>query len=163
VWKRIQETYPPIFWTPHYGGHWVATRYREIERLIMEHGTFSNRETFIPKGVLPFMIPVQLDPPDHGLYRRLLMPAFSPERLAKATDRARSVAIEIIESLEPKAGAMPTIAFLTLINLPVEDYLYLRALSNEMFPNHPNSPQAWAKMSEYVRRHIELRRSEPCG
>lgn len=171
VWKQIQDSYPPVFWTPHYGGHWIATRYREIEHMLLEHQTFSSREPFIPRGVLPNMLPVQVDPPEHGAYRKLLMPAFSPKALSRATERARQAAIEIIERLKPErycefvqdfAGTMPIVAFLSLINLPEADYAYLRGLAVHMsVPTHPRSAAAWEEISVYVRKQISLRRADP--
>lgn len=171
VWKQLQDSHPPVFWTPRYGGHWIATRYRDIERMLLEHQTFSSVETFIPRGVLPDMLPVQLDPPEHGAYRKLLMPAFSPKVLGRATDRARRAAVEIIERIKPLgrcefvrdfAGTMPIVAFLTLIDLPEEDYAYLRSLAVHMsVPTHPKSASAWEEVSDYVRRQIALRRAAP--
>lgn len=171
LWKDVQANNPPLFWTPRHGGHWIATRYTEIERMLREFAIFSSAEPFIPRDTLPLQLPVQLDPPEHMKFRKLLMPAFSPKMLASATDRARRAAIEIIERIRPRgecefvvdfAGTMPVIAFLTLVNLPEEDYAYLRGLAIHMSkPTHPKSPQAWAEVSEYVRHHIELRKKQP--
>lgn len=171
VWKGVQDSHPPVFWTPRYGGHWIATRYAEIEHMLQHPAIFSSEETFIPRGVIPDMFPVCLDPPDHGPIRKLLMPAFSPKVLTKATDRARAAAIEIIERIKPTggcefvhdfAGAMPIIAFLTLIDLPEQDQGYLRNLAIYMSsPAHPKSAAAWEEMSGYVREKIAARRQEP--
>jgi len=171
LWKRVQDANPSIFWSDHHGGHWVLTRYAEIERLLMEHATFSSAEPFLPRGMLPLQIPEQLDPPDHGAFRRLLMPAFAPANLAKVTERAREAAIEIIERLAPQgrcefvsefAGVMPIIAFLTLIDLPQEDFAYLRSVAVVMScPANPGARAAWEEMSVYVRKQIALREAEP--
>lgn len=171
VWKGVQDSLPPIFWTPRHGGHWIATRYHEIERMVMNPQIFSSAESFVPRGVIPNLLPVCLDPPEHGAFRKLLMPAFTPKMLGKATERARRAAIDIIERLRPQgqcefvrdfAGAMPIIAFLTLINLPEEDYAYLRGLAIYMSsPTHPRSPAAWAEISDYVRAQIAQRRARP--
>lgn len=171
LWKQVQDTHPPVFWTPHYGGHWVVTRFAEIEKLLFEHARFSSSEPFVPRGVIPLQIPVQFDPPQHGPFRKLLMPAFSPKVLARATERARAAAVEIIERLLPLgrcefvndfAGTMPVIAFLTLIDLPEEDYSYLRGIAVRMYsPANPAAPAAWAEMSAYVQGHIDERRKRP--
>jgi len=171
LWKDVQDNNPRIFWTPRYGGHWVISRYADIEAMLMNHGTFSNAEPFIPKGVIPFQTPVQLDPPEHGPFRKLLMPAFMPASLARATERARRAAIDIIETLAQQgrcefvsdfAGVMPIMAFLTLINLPVEDFAYLRGIAIKMGnPTNPDAGQAWADMSAYVQRQIQQRRDAP--
>lgn len=171
AWKRVQDTHPAVFWTPRYGGHWVLTRYPEIARMQSEHENFSNREFLIPRGVVPLQIPEQLDPPEHTAFRKLLMPAFLPKALTRVSDKARQVAIELIEKLEPHgecefvhdfAGAMPIIAFLTMLNLPETDCAYLRGLAVYMSkPNHERSAGAWEEISAYVRNWIELRRREP--
>lgn len=171
VWKAVQDSHPPVFWTPHHGGHWIATRYAEIERIVQTPTIFSSAECFVPRGVIPNLLPVCLDPPEHAPMRKLLMPAFSPKVLSRATDRARAAAIEIVERLRPQggcefvrdfAGTMPIIAFLTLIDLPEEDYAYLRGLAIYMSsPTHPRSPAAWAEISDYVRAKIAERRAEP--
>src|SRR5689334_22047285 len=94
AWKRVQDSYPAVFWTPRHGGHWVATRFAEIQRLQQDTAVFSNRESFIPLGVIPNLIPVLLDPPEHTSYRKLIMPPFLPKSLKDVTVRARAVAIE---------------------------------------------------------------------
>lgn len=171
AWKRVQDEKPPVFWTPHYGGHWVVTRGEQIREIQENYADFSHREMFIPRGVIPFSIPVQLDPPQHGPYRRIFAPAFLPRALVDVEAKARRVAIEIIEDLAPRgecefvadfAGAMPIIAFLTMLDLPQEDYAYLRRLAVYMSkPTHPKSPEAWAEISAYVRRLIEARKASP--
>jgi cytochrome P450 len=171
LWKDVQDSYPRIFWTPHHGGHWIISRYADIQAMLLDPATFSNAEPFLPRGVIPFQTPVQLDPPDHGPFRKLLMPAFMPASLARATDRARRAAIEIIAALAPQgrcefvgdfAGVMPIIAFLTLINLPIDDFAYLRGIAVKMGnPTNPEAGQAWADMSAYVLRQIEQRRAAP--
>lgn len=171
VWKAVQDSHPPLFWTPRHGGHWIATRYRDMEKMLMTHQSFSSAESFIPRNTLPYMLPVQLDPPEHGKFRKLLMPAFSPSVLTRATDRARHAAREIIEEIRPRggcefvqdfAGTMPIIAFLTLIDLPEEDQPYLRGLAIYMSsPTHPRSADAWGEISDYVRRQIAQRRADP--
>jgi cytochrome P450 len=173
IWKQLHATHPKIFWTPRYGGHWVVTRFAEIARMQQEFESFSNHEPFIPRGVVPPTVPNWLDPPQHGPFRRLLMPAFLPKNLISVTDKARGVAIKIIERLAPTgrcefvgdfAGAMPVIALLTLIQMPAEDHEYLRGLAMEAAKVvGPGATAANARMEEYVRARIAERRAEHQG
>ncbi|WP_397589373.1 cytochrome P450 [Sphingorhabdus sp.] len=170
LWKNVQDTMPDIFWTPRNGGHWVLTRYKDMFDMVLKPGIFSNRENQIPLGGAPFFVPVNLDPPEHGIFRKLMMPFFSPASLEKATTKARSTAVDIIEQLrqqgsceffEAFAGVMPVVAFMTLVNLPLSDMPYLRGLSANISPVNPESPAAWAEFGEYVRKLIEDRRVRP--
>jgi cytochrome P450 len=170
VWKQVQDSMPPVFWTPRHGGHWVLTRFKEIQEATMNPAVFSNRENQLPFGITPTFVPVNADPPEHGMFRRLLTPWFSPARIALVTDRARETAIDIIENLKPQghceffsefAGVMPLVAFLTLVNMPVADLVYLRTLSSNMMPANPKAQESWAEMAAYVQAKIEDRRRHP--
>ena len=33
---------PPIVWTPHHGGHWIATRAQDIDAMQLDHERFSH-------------------------------------------------------------------------------------------------------------------------
>jgi cytochrome P450 len=170
LWKQVQDTYPKVFWTTRNGGHWILTRYDEIQQFLMKHDAFSSSENVVPQGVTPFLTPLNLDPPEHGLLRRLLMPAFSPERVASAIDHTRQVTREIIAGLRPKghcefvrdvARVIPAVTVLSLLNLPQEDFEYVLALSARMLPTDPDVKEAWAEMGAYVTKQIELRKADP--
>jgi cytochrome P450 len=171
AWKKVQDEMPSLFWTPHYRGHWVATRGEQLKELQENHEDFSHKELFIPRGIIPFQVPVQLDPPQHTPYRRLFMPAFLPKALAEVEKKARAVAIRLIDAIGPRgecefvgafAAAMPIQAFLTMMDLPDEDHTYLRGLAVHMAkPNHPESPAAWQAIGEYISRWIAERRKQP--
>jgi cytochrome P450 len=171
AWKRVQDRMPDIFWTPHYGGHWVALRGDDIKHMQQDYACFSHREMFLPKGVIPFQLPVQLDPPAHTPYRKLFMPAFLPRALEEVDRKARATAIDLIEQIAARghcefvgdfAGAMPIIAFLTMMDLPQEDYRRLRGYAVYMSkPIHPKSAESWAAISQYIAEWIERRRQAP--
>lgn len=169
-WKSVQDTFPRMFWTPHHGGCWVLTRYQDMFDMVLQPGVFSNRDNQIPQGKAPFLIPVNLDPPQHTAFRKLVQPFFSPANLNRVTELARSTAIGIIEQLQPRgrcefvadfAGVMPIAAFLTLVNLPLDDLHYLRELATRLGSTDPRSPASWAEMGAYVRNVIEDRRARP--
>lgn len=170
-WKAVQGSYPSLFWTPHYGGHWVATRAVDIKTMLESHEQFSNNGSFIPKGVIPFIIPPQLDPPEHTPVRALLLPAFTPKALVEVQKHARAVAIEIIEKLAPRgecefvgdfAGNMPIVAFLTMLGLPVEDRTMLRSwVAMSMPATSPTAAQGWQNITEYMLGWIAKRKTNP--
>ncbi|WP_157218942.1 cytochrome P450 [Flavisphingomonas formosensis] len=171
-WKEeVQDRLPDIFWTPHHGGHWVATRAADILAIQRDPGLFSNGEFVIPRGIVPKLIPLQLDPPRHTAYRRLFMPFFVPRALTDIEARARAVAIELIEGLRPRgecefigdfAGVMPIVAFLTMMHLPHDDLAMLRERATlASKPHFEGSAQAWEDLSAYIRDCIAARRAQP--
>jgi cytochrome P450 len=170
-WKEVQRAYPPLFWTPAYGGHRVATRGEDIKYMLETYEQFSNHECFIPKGVMPRIIPPVLDPPEHTPVRAMLQPAFSPKALVDVQKHARVVAIELIEQLKPRgecefvgdfAGNMPIVAFLTMMGLPIEDRVLLRGYVKLMLPtNGPRVVEGWGLVTEYVKSWIDKRKANP--
>jgi cytochrome P450 len=62
-----------VFWTTELDGFWVLTRYEDIRAVLRDTEAFSNQSTAIPPiDWSRRLIPVELDPPDHGKYRTLL-------------------------------------------------------------------------------------------
>jgi cytochrome P450 len=171
-WKDVQDTSPDVFWTPYNGGHWCAARYADIASISADAENFSNCDIFVPQGSAPKQTPVNVDPPEHGGFRKLLMPTFTPAMLAKAEESARAAAISLIEKIKPRgecefvhdfSKVVPTIALMTLLNLPVDDLDYLVSIAGRLTPGDPESPQYWAKVSAYVQDQIEDRRKNPRG
>ena len=130
AWKRLHNG-PVVFWTPHYGGHWVATRAAEIERIQTDYETFSHREFSLPRVVKPFpFVPIEVDPPEHADYRRVIAPAFAPAMVARLEAQVRKLAISLIESFKWRgscefvtefARLLPVTVFLDMMDLPVAD------------------------------------------
>lgn len=173
AWRRLQQAYPDIFWTPRNGGHWIATRAADIRYIQSEHRIFSNSQTFIPATQLPAkLIPLNLDPPEHGPFRAVLAPAFAPSALDVLEQQARTIAVELIESLRPNkecefvrdfAEKLPIIVFLNMMDLPIEDREYLIGLSHQNI--NPSSLEQRVEshklLSAYISSHIEKRTKKP--
>lgn len=86
-------------------GSWVVTHYDDINRVYTDNDYFSN------KGAAEFQaligetfrsIPLAIDPPEHGKYRRFLMPHFSPSRLERMEAQMRELAIGMINEFKDK-------------------------------------------------------------
>ncbi len=169
-WKEFQDRHPPIFWTPRNGGHWAVTRFDAIREAAIDGARFSSRDIFVPQGTAPFLIPTNADAPLHSRYRRLMDPFFTPSALARVADEARGAAIELIERIKPRgrcefvsefASVMPVVAFMALVSLPRGDLDYLLEIAGKFSPSNPESAQAWADLSGYVRKQLDLRRAAP--
>lgn len=61
---------PDIVWTPHHGGHWIATRAEDIKWIQESWSLFSAQEKGVPRGRMPMMPPITYAPPrSHPLPR----------------------------------------------------------------------------------------------
>ena len=128
AWKRLQDG-PDIVWTPHNGGHWIFTRFEDIKTVQIDSAHFSMRSITAPYSATN-MKPINLDPPENGPYRRLIMPHFLPKQVDRLEGVARQTAIDLIDGFIGKgecdfipdfAKVLPVVVFLGLINLPVSD------------------------------------------
>ncbi|MEU1275550.1 cytochrome P450 [Streptomyces sp. NPDC005799] len=122
----------PVAHSPRYGGHWVATRYDTIQQVMRNPAVFSSESVNVPDtiGQDGSMIPLEIDPPDHGIYRKLINPLFSPKRMAELEPRVREITGELIDEMlkhekvdfvDAFARALPSRVFLALMGWNVAD------------------------------------------
>jgi cytochrome P450 len=80
-------------------GGWVVTHYDDIERVYIDNEHFSNKGTAEFQALIGETfrsIPIAVDPPEHGKYRRFLMPWFAPSRLNKMDGQIRRLVREMM-------------------------------------------------------------------
>ncbi|MFD2501542.1 hypothetical protein ACFSTI_25415 [Rhizorhabdus histidinilytica] len=141
AYRAIQQASPDIFWTPHNGGHWVATRGEDIVEMQRDYNRFSHQHIVLPPMPdAPRQIPLEMDPPEHARYRRPLMQALLPSIVSELESKVRQVAIDAVERLLPRgecefvedfAKVLPIHVFLELVELPLDDKAYLLALAED--------------------------------
>ena len=121
---------PDIVWTPHHGGHWIATRAEDIQWIQETWQIFSNREKGVPRGRCPNMPPITYDPPNHSRYRAVFNPYFAKGRVEQQYQpKARAIIVDLIEGLRPKGACefveefsfiAPLRVFWDFVDLPYE-------------------------------------------
>lgn len=131
VYAEMREKCP-VAHSPHYGGHWVATKYDAIHEVLRNPGVFSSESVNVPGtiGQDGPMIPIEVDPPDHQIYRKLINPLFSPKRMADLEPRIREITNELIDDMlkhervdfvEAFAKELPSKVFLALMGWNLDD------------------------------------------
>lgn len=166
------ESEPDIFWTPRYGGHWVATRYKDMDYIYTHPAEFSSRHATWPP--VPFQVPLQeYDGELHKAYRAVLMPFFSPKRIGDLETVARKLTIELIEGFYGKgecefindfAQRMPISILMGLLDVPAEDRDYLLPLSEAVtrFSRAEERAEGMFAIARYVgEKIIPARRAKP--
>lgn len=169
--KKLHEG-PDIFYTPHYGGHWVATRYADMDHILFSAKDFSNRHTTIPKQ--PIRIPLsETDAPLHGDYRAILRPFFTPKAVDALESEIRKLTISLIEGFYKKgeceftqefALQMPVRITMSLLDLPLEDTPYMLTVSEAILHSVDlqGKAEAYGKIFQYLaEKIIPERRTNP--
>lgn len=138
-YREMREQHP-LSHSEAYGGYWIATRYEDIQYIVRNPEIFSSGCVNIlpppgPDGpLIPAdsgpLIPVEIDPPDHTLYRQILTPVFSPKRMQDLEPEIERIAIDLVDALggatkvdfvSEFAQPLPTRVILALMGWPQED------------------------------------------
>jgi cytochrome P450 len=80
---------------------WVISRYEDVRIVARDHQHFvsSHGVGVSPLGNARPMIPIETDPPDHAVYRRMVGDLFSPSAIAQLQQSVRAVTRELVEDL----------------------------------------------------------------
>src|SRR5258708_29027104 len=122
----------------------VLSRREDVMHALRHPELFSSNMDAIEIGNVRPLIPLQVDPPDHVKFRRLLDPLFSPKEVAKLEPEVRRLVNELIDEFqaagecelsEQFAIPLPCTVFLALLGLPTEDLdLFLRVQDSLIRP-----------------------------
>lgn len=184
----------PVYWNPERdgAGFWALTRYADIVEVSRNPGLFSsaydngghrifneNEVGLTGAGEAAIGVPfISVDPPVHTQYRKFIMPALSPGRLAGIEERihARCLALvdrialgETIDLVPLLSAPLPLLTLCELFDLPsdmwVRLYDWTNAFVGEDDPDFRQSPEAMAVLMDefmaFAQNLFEERRTTP--
>lgn len=163
---------PPLFYTPAQGGHWVARSYEDVSEIFRDYKSFGTYPSFIPPNPnQPPMIPIQIDPPEHGRYKRLLGPLFSPAAAKRLEVEIRKTAIELIDPIAARqscdfvleyAQLFPPLIFLRFMGMPVENAADFVDWAKMFLVGSPAEKAAAAqRIVAYIEGFVDEKRKSP--
>jgi len=152
------------FFSSCHGGFWVFTRYEDIRSAFQDHELFPQWGRGVPEN--PFSrvyIPLNLNPPEHHSYRKILMGLLSPRRVRSLEDIVRQTARERVAEIAPIgrcelvgefAMAMPASMFCGLLGLPHDQFESFHQMSWDLVytPNKILVEQGIEAAREYRRQ-----------
>src|ERR1700757_3374161 len=126
MYRALRES-TPVFRSPQAV---VLSRLADIEMALKRTELFSSNMDALDLGNIRPMIPLQIDPPEHAKYRRILDPLFTPREMARREPRVTEQVNEMIDQFADRgecdfhaefAVPLPCTVFLQLLGLPLED------------------------------------------
>ncbi len=126
MYKALRES-APVFRSPQ---AIVFSRLSDIEMALKRTDLFSSNMDAVDLGNLRPLIPLQIDPPDHAKYRRVLDPLFTPREMARREPLVTELVNQIIDDFAGRgecdfhaefAVPLPCTVFLQLLGLPLID------------------------------------------
>lgn len=163
---------PDIFFTPHHGGHWVVTRYADIDHVLSNDKDFSSRHQTVPINPVTVTL-LENDGALHDDFRNLLQPFFTPKSIGALEQVATDLTVSLIDGFLAKGGCeftgdfalrMPIIIVMNLCELPREDTPYLIQLSDDIVRSADPMVQqaAFGKVFQYfIEKIVPARTANP--
>lgn len=174
--RQIAVEAPPLFWTPHHGGHWVVRSRALLAEITLDPGRFSNRSRGIPDAGRDIdLLPLTYDPPEHTLYRMPLNRFLSARAVAPLEPAIRDMTHRLIDEVAGRPGCnllhavaepLPVILFMTMAGMPTDRLHEFRQLAEQATadPDGQARGHAFARisaiLSETVRARMQRREDD---
>jgi cytochrome P450 len=108
----------------------LLSKRADIDFTLRHPEIFSSNMDAVNIGNIRPMIPLQIDPPDHLKYRKILDPIFAPRQVAKLEEDVTALVQDLVSRFADRgecdfsaelAVPLPSQVFLTLLGLPLDD------------------------------------------
>ncbi len=147
--RRLRDE-APCYWHPDIagGGFWVVTRHADVWKLSLDPKTFSSERgtALLPEFpeeqlIAQRAIMLNMDPPRHTKYRRLVNMGFSPKMLNRTEMQVRQLARTIVDHVAQRgecdfvtdvAAELPLQVIVQMLGVPHEDRHKFFEWSNSM-------------------------------
>ncbi|MFI7131868.1 cytochrome P450 [Nonomuraea sp. NPDC050153] len=167
-YERMREQAPLVRASLPGGDVWLVTRHAAAKEVLAGTGISTNPATpghpnwaFRPEPPTPeeraaaaeFAIGhfIDLDPPEHSRFRRLLIPEFTVRRIKELRPGIQRTVDELIDVMLAKGGeaelveafglALPSLVICQLLGVPVDDREFFQSRTRQML-SHADGPDA---------------------
>lgn len=146
-------------------GYWLLTRHGDVHRALIDSasysswlGTTSLRPEPAERLDVSRLMLLNMDPPAHTRYRRLISRSFASRAVEQLEPRVQQMCRELIdriaargscEFVEDVASPLPMRVIFALLGVPEADWQNLVALSNHMIDNAGTDAAFGAALSMY--------------
>jgi cytochrome P450 len=142
----------------------VLTRKEDIMSALRQPDVFSsNMDAVDLKNKRP-MIPLQIDPPEHKKFRKLLDPIFAPRKMAAMDEEVSALVNHLIDQFIDRGEVdfakefsipFPSQVFITLLGLPLEELPeFLKMKDGIIRPDHVTGKGYGSKASQDYQQEI---------
>ncbi|MEV0222091.1 cytochrome P450 [Streptomyces sp. NPDC050704] len=164
---------------------WWVTRYEDIDACINDHVRFSsevthavnrpevqNSQALIRKDETLRYTMINRDPPDHSRMRKLVVRAFSANRIDSLRPRIQELAAELLDRMEERGEAeliedyafpLPIGVICELLGVPREDISYYGALVTKLVgaARPGDGLSAIAELKDFIAQKMADKRKAP--
>jgi cytochrome P450 len=176
IWDAMRQTCP-VAHTDKFNGVYFPSRYEDVRAIAYDTEHFSSRRVVVrakPPESPPILPPITSDPPVHREHRKLLLPAFTPDAIARRKPHAHAICQELIAGLtgtEQCDGAadyaqhIPVRIIAHMLGVPAQDAGVFRRWIQELLDLGITDPHlvacATQEMCDYFAQAVARRRKAP--
>jgi len=173
VGRELRET--PVMVIPDLFS--LVTRRPDVEAALRQTAVFSWGMVGMDLGNVRPLIPLQIDPPKHVKYRRILDPMFAPKQVAGLQSDIEALVKELVSKFaargscdlhEEFAVPLPCTVFLRLLGLPYSDLDFFLSIKDDIIRPPGGEEEQTARrrkagdsIYEYFSKVLEKRRDAP--
>jgi len=126
LYRSLVETNPVL----RIGQSIILSRRAEVDEAFRCTEIFSSNSSAADLGNIRPLIPLQIDPPDHVRFRRLLDPLFAPRQMARLEPQIAALVHRLVDRFVDRGECdlvseftipLPSEVFLTMFGLPLEE------------------------------------------
>ncbi len=157
------------------GGNWVITRHALQEEILLDPVRFSSHLAIGFSRLIGDdwpLVPLELDPPEHALYRKVLGPWFSPAKAKEMAGPIRALAATLIDKDSSRgetefiagfAQPYPVTVFLLLMGLPTDQMATFLSWEEDLLraPSLEQRSAAALAIKAFLLELMEERRRRP--
>ena len=128
-YRRLRDECPVALFEGAEAGVHIISRYDDVRFALRHPEIFSSDLVAVDIGQDRPLIPLQIDPPEHAHYRRVMDPHLSAKELAHLEGDVRALVNEVIDRFIERGECdfhaefsmpLPCLVFLSLTGLPLE-------------------------------------------
>lgn len=159
----------PVARSGRRGGFWVLTGHDDVRAVLRDPATFSSASGHrIPTDGTQRSIPIDVDPPRHTAYRRLMGPALSTTRVRALRPFLERTIVDLVDRFAARGGGdfvrevalpLPLAVLTELVGFAPETVERFRAVTEEMWTGLAADGEA-VDFAGAARRVSELMASE---
>jgi hypothetical protein len=102
IWEDLRKRCPVAHSQRFEDGAYFASRYAEVRSIAYDSEHFSSRRVIVREKKVPLTPspPITSDPPEHTPARKLLLPPFTPQAIARIEPHTRAICRELLDAIE---------------------------------------------------------------
>lgn len=181
-YRTLRETCP-VAWSDRHGGFWVVSRYQDIANVARKDAIFSSARDaeghggiVIPEWNADTSVPIELDPPEQMIYRRMLNQLFSPTAVERMRPMIGDIAIRTVDGfiergscdlIEELTGPVPALVTVNLLGVDERHAKRFQGAVHDVFSSAVGTERSergvkeMAWVAEILLEQIHLRRRAP--